>query len=164
MPRDRRSWDGRTVHLTRTNPQYDRREIDLALTENTARDLALALRRMQQTSMMPPDSVQEICDAIDYVLVGDPASQKAHARMEAGKGMTPDGGGANVPLPVNPASHRFVDLGDVEDDKVPLADHEFVSHEHPNNPGVFRCGYARSQTDASGPCWRKREEHPNGKA
>lgn len=161
MPRDRRFWDGRTVHLTRTDPAYDRREIDLALTENTARDLALALRRMQQTSMMPPESVQEICDAIDYVLVGDPASQAAHRRMEAGKGMTPDQG---IGLPANPASHRFVDLGDVEDNKVPLADHLFIAHQESGSPGKFRCGHAKSKTDAGTFCWRTEEEHPNGQA
>lgn len=114
-----RSWDGRTVHIVRTNPAYDRREVDVSLTESTARDLALALRRMQQTSLMPPESVLELADALDYILVGDPASHAAHRRMEAAKGMTPDGGGANIPLPVNPARTRFVDLGDVEDDEVP---------------------------------------------
>jgi hypothetical protein len=86
-----RYWDGRTVHLGRTNPVHDRREFDLALTAETAAHLASFL-----TAAMPlvgtGDDIREVRDALDFVLIADEASVEAHRRMKAGRGMTPDGG------------------------------------------------------------------------
>jgi hypothetical protein len=130
-----KKWDGKAVLVqSGLGEMLDRRPVRFNLTEKAARDLALALKRLQQTSLMNPESVTELVDALDFVLVGDPASRAAHARMEAGKGMAPS-------------------------DEHLKADHDFLPHEHPNQPGVFRCGYARSKHDASGFCWRTEAEH-----
>lgn len=138
-----RYWDGRTVHVARTNPEHDRRDVDLALTRDAAGQLANFIRRQTGLSAtfapLTPE-LQEILNALDYVLVADPASIAAHRRMEAGKGMTPDGGY-----------------------RTPLADHEFVNDTGARDgSGAERCGYAKSKSDASTFCWRKREEHPDG--
>jgi hypothetical protein len=85
-------WDGKTVHLAHTNPEHDRRSLELALTDQTARDLALALSRLKQTTFALQDGVQEVLDALNYVLVADPVSVAAHKRMEAGKSMDPAAG------------------------------------------------------------------------
>ena len=91
-----RFWDGKTVHFANKGIAglFERRNFELGMTEQTSRDLALALMRLKQTggAISLPDSVQEIVDALNYVLVGDPASTAAHRALEAGKGMTPDGG------------------------------------------------------------------------
>lgn len=91
-----RFWNGKTVHVTQTDPLHDRREVDVALTRETAGQLANLLRKANSglgTVFDPlPAGLNELMNALDYVLVGDPASVKAHHRMEAGKGMTPDGG------------------------------------------------------------------------
>jgi hypothetical protein len=88
----RRFWDGKTVHLIETDRVHDNRSFELALKEQTARDLAMALTRLKQTTFALQDSVQEALDALNYVLVADPASVAAHRRMEAGKGMEPAAG------------------------------------------------------------------------
>jgi hypothetical protein len=82
-----RFWDGKTSHVSLTNPTHDRRTVDIALTPETARELSIALRRLEQTSLMSADGVRELADALDYVLVGDPSSRAKHRVMEAGKGM-----------------------------------------------------------------------------
>lgn len=94
MPTPPRYWDGKTVHLANAGlgGLFERRNWELGLTEQTARELALTLAKAKLTYFALPDSVQEILDALNYVLVADPASVEAHSRMEAGKGMTPDGG------------------------------------------------------------------------
>ena len=96
LPRRQRPrfWDGKTVHFANKGMAgiFDRRQWELGLTEGTARSLALALARLKQTSVTLPDDCEEILQALNYVLVADPASVAAHRQMEAGKGMTPDGG------------------------------------------------------------------------
>lgn len=92
MARVQPVWDGKTVHVTDMGPGRDRRQIEVSLTEGAARKLALSLSRLKQTTFALPDECQELLDALNYVLVGDPDSRAAHQRMEAGKGMTPDGG------------------------------------------------------------------------
>lgn len=103
---DRKFWDGKAVHVTTTNPQNDRRSVDIGLTDQAARELSLAIKRLKQTSLMIPESVTELELALDYVLVGDPRSVAEHRRMEASKGMTPDGGYKTPEIHINsPEAH-----------------------------------------------------------
>lgn len=88
-----RFWDGKTVHFVEAVTVNDRRSFQLGTTERTSRDLALALTKLKQTTLMLPPSVEEILTALNYVLVADPASVAAHSRMEASKGMEPAFGG-----------------------------------------------------------------------
>jgi hypothetical protein len=88
----RRYWDGRTVHVTTLNAERERRNVEIALTPDTAGHLANLLR--SQTGLgnllSPlPEGLHELMVALDYVLVADPASVAAHRRMEASKGMDP---------------------------------------------------------------------------
>lgn len=92
MPSKDTFWDGKTVHAAHTNPEHDRRHVEIAVTPETANELALALTRLKQTTFVLPDGAQEVLDALNFVMVGDPVSVAKHKRMEAGKGMTPDGG------------------------------------------------------------------------
>lgn len=92
MARVQPAWDGKTVHVIDMGPGRDRRQIEVSLTEDAARKTALALARLKQTTFGLADEVQEVLDALNFVLVGDPHSREAHRRMEVGKGMTPDGG------------------------------------------------------------------------
>lgn len=89
-----RKWDGKTVAVSYrdTHPRFPAGVVDIQFSEDSARKLALALKRLQQTNLMLPVEVQELADALDYTLVADPVSVAKHKRMEAGKGMTPDGG------------------------------------------------------------------------
>jgi hypothetical protein len=87
-----RFWDGKDVYFVHEDNGRDRRDFQLGMTEQTARNLALALTKLRQTTMMLPESVGEIVHALNYVLVGDPASGAAHRRLNAGKGMEPAGG------------------------------------------------------------------------
>lgn len=89
---DAPTWDGKTVHVINMGFGRDRRQIEVSLTEDAARKLALAITKLKQTTMLLPPEVGELLNALNYVLVGDPASRAAHSSMEAGKGMTPDGG------------------------------------------------------------------------
>lgn len=86
------AWDGKTVHVINMGSGHDRRQIEVSLTEDAARKLALAITKLKQTTIMLPPEVEELVTALNYVMVGDPASRAAHRVMEAGKGMTPDGG------------------------------------------------------------------------
>jgi hypothetical protein len=89
---DAPTWDGKTVHVINMGPGRDRRQVEVSLTNDAARMLALALARLKQTTISLTPEVEELLSALNYVLVGDPASRTAHRVMEAGKGMTPDGG------------------------------------------------------------------------
>lgn len=66
--------------------------IVVALTAEAARDMIKTMGRVEQTTFALPGSLKELKQALEYVLVGDDASLRAHRQMEAGKGMTPDGG------------------------------------------------------------------------
>jgi hypothetical protein len=82
-----RHWDGKTVHVARApGPGHDPRRLEIGLTEGTARELALSLRRLFQTTMMVPPSVRELADALDYVLVGDPASRNTYRAIRESMG------------------------------------------------------------------------------
>ena len=133
-----RHWDGKTVHIQPQATARDRRSFEIGVTPDTARDLALALRRLKQTTFGLQSGVQELLDALDYVLVGDPQSVFRHSRMQAGKGMEPAGG--------DPSSYLY-------------PDHTFIPHKHPTEGEPDRCGYARSRNDATTFCWRTKEEH-----
>lgn len=84
-------WRGRAVSFA-SFPGQSHWPARLELTEDAARKLALSLAKLKQTTLIVPVEVVEILDALNYVLVGDPASVKAHRQMEAGKGMEPSGG------------------------------------------------------------------------
>jgi hypothetical protein len=88
-----RVWDGRAVSMMqRSEVAMTQKLIRVDLTPQAARTLALALGRIKQTTFTLPGDVQELLTALDYVMVGDPHSRRKHAELEAGKGMTPDGG------------------------------------------------------------------------
>ncbi len=129
---DGRVWDGRGVYAS---ARAERRPIRLFLTRNLALDLRTAIARLRQTSLMAPESLQELEDAIGYVITGDPESENAWKSMEAGKGMTPDGG-------------------------YQIPDHYFTPIEVVHNPGSFRCGYEQTLGDGSSVlCWKAKEDH-----
>jgi hypothetical protein len=69
----------------------DRLPIDIHMTPDAATKLSLGLAELKRLNGLTGD-LQELMDALNYALVGDPASEIRHRRMEAGKGMTPDGG------------------------------------------------------------------------
>lgn len=85
-----REWDGRSVSVRHRSDVH--KPVRVELTEKAARTIALALSRLKQTTMTLPGDAQELLNALDYVMVGDPNSTREHRQMEAGKGMTPDGG------------------------------------------------------------------------
>lgn len=89
-----RKWSGRAVSFAAVGlaSVMTGKDFRADMTEDLARNLALALARLKQTTFALQPEVQELLDALNYVLVGDPHSQEAHRRMEVGKGMTPDGG------------------------------------------------------------------------
>lgn len=93
--RDSRTWIGRAVGLSAEllDDVNVARPVNMAMSSEGARKVALVLSRVKQTYFagLEPE-VQELLDALNYVLVGDPDSRAAHRRMEAGKGMEPSGG------------------------------------------------------------------------
>ena len=89
---NKKFWDGKTVHFAHVPDPHDRRNHELGLTEDAARKLALCLAKLKQTTLMVPPEVDEILTALNYVLVGDPASVAAHRQMGVRKGMEPSGG------------------------------------------------------------------------
>jgi hypothetical protein len=91
MPQPR-VWDGKEVSVQIAPQIQGRRHIAIGLTDEAARHLVHTLRRLEQTYVDTMPGAVELRSALDYVLVADPASVAAHRRMEAGKGMTPDGG------------------------------------------------------------------------
>jgi len=91
----KRFWDGKSVHIVIDATQHDRRSVEIGLTPEAAGEVANCLRSLTalgQPSL--PDRVQELLQALDYVLVADPASVAAHRQMQAGKGMEPASGDA----------------------------------------------------------------------
>lgn len=86
------AWDGKAVHATDMGPGKDRRRVEVLLTDDAARKLAISLARLKQTTFGLMDEVEEVLQALNFVTIGDPESRAAHRQMEAGKGMTPDGG------------------------------------------------------------------------
>lgn len=104
MAADKREWIGKSVDVQPLGLEVvfvqplglevvsGNKEFQILLTEKATRTLALALMRLRQTTIPLPGDVQELLDALNYVTVGDPDSRAAHRRLEAGKGMTPDGG------------------------------------------------------------------------
>lgn len=89
-----RKWIGKVVEF---EPKglggiFSNKPFRMDVTEDAARKLALALAKLKQTTMMVPVEVDEVLNALNYVLVGDPHSRQEHRRMEAGKGMEPSGG------------------------------------------------------------------------
>lgn len=91
----KRVWDGKAV-LVMPESTTPNRPIGMAISRETAGQLANLLRKNNDglgNLFNPlPDGLNEVLNALDYVLVGDPASVAAHRRMEAGKGMEPSGG------------------------------------------------------------------------
>lgn len=84
------------------------KRVTVEMPEDTARKLALALGRLRQTyQVSSPEAIEELYQALNFVLVGDPASVAAHRRMEAGKGMEPAG--------ADPRSYAIENLESGED-------------------------------------------------
>ena len=177
----KRFWDGRTVHVAQTDPQRDKRCVEIGLTPETGRELALALRRLQQTSLANAPAVDELVNALDYVLVGDPFSRRQHAEMEAAKEkeLSVPGSGAGGFEP-KPGDLRTLNNGQMQEfgegrwhnvkpppypDSPSDADfardakpgHSYWPSENPTWEG-FRCGWSET---AVGPlCGKTKEEHP----
>ena len=87
-----RQWTGRAVSLRQTLAVLvTGKSLTMELTEDAGRKLALAIKKLQQSYVMHGPEVQEVVDALDYVLVGDPRSVNAHTAMENRKGMEPAG-------------------------------------------------------------------------
>lgn len=85
-------WNGRAVHAEQTlGGLVTGKPVKLMMPVESARKLALCIRRLKNTTSLIPPEVEEIADAIDFLLVGDPGSYARHQRMEAGKGMEPAG-------------------------------------------------------------------------
>jgi hypothetical protein len=88
-----RIWDGRAVRVNTAHPDSAAaKPVGVYLTAEAAGDMIKTLGRVEQTTFALPGSLKELKQALEYVLVGDDASVRAHLQMEAGKGMTPDGG------------------------------------------------------------------------
>lgn len=115
----RRFWDGKTVHVTTLMTERDRRSVEISLTPQTSGDLSNLLRRVKQEYRELQPSMQELLTALDYVLVADPASVAEHRRMEASKGMTPDGGYC-APEPSTDPNLRALRSGEVRSLGYPL--------------------------------------------
>jgi predicted phage gp36 major capsid-like protein len=86
-----RVWDGQSVGVVDLEDDV-RRPIAIRLTSQAARTLIVTLGRLAQTTLPLPGEAAELKQALEYVLGGDAASTRAYRQMEAGKGMTPDGG------------------------------------------------------------------------
>jgi hypothetical protein len=88
------AWEGRDVEAKKKGLEgvFSNKSIQIDLTDQAARDLALALGRLTQTTLPLTGNMEELRQALNFILVGDPMSRASHRRMEAGKGMTPDGG------------------------------------------------------------------------
>lgn len=94
MAEKARDWVGKAVSVKPPGlgELLSHKPYTVRLTEAGARNLALSIAKLKQTTMMVPVEVEELLDALNYVLVGDPHSRAQHQRMEAGKGMEPSGG------------------------------------------------------------------------
>lgn len=103
-------WDGKAVSVTTAGKELQglvRLPVNVLLSEEGARRVAMALasyaairahhktlgniQKMAYDGLLLPE-VQELLDALNYTLVGDPVSTRAYKAMQAGKSMTPDGG------------------------------------------------------------------------
>jgi hypothetical protein len=86
MAHEPQAWDGPNVHGRRLSRlTADERTVEILLTEKAARRIALALRRMQQTTMVLPREGVELADALDFLMVGDPTSQAKQRELSAWK-------------------------------------------------------------------------------
>lgn len=111
-----REWAGRAIALTH-RAQRPRFPMMLLMSQESAQKLALALGRLRQTySMGLLPEVEEIYQALNYVLVADPHSVALHAQMEASKGMDP--GDSDPPRHPRPLRETEINLAQPE----PLTD------------------------------------------
>jgi hypothetical protein len=94
-------WDGKAVLVYTASDEDAKvmsRPVQILLTEEAARRVSLAIasyaaiRKAWQHERILLPEVQELLDALNYTLVGDPGSERAYRIINAGKGMTPDGG------------------------------------------------------------------------
>jgi hypothetical protein len=85
-------WNGRDVTVNNGGSMPGSKSVFITATPEAARMLALSLSRLQQTTIPLMPEMEELLNALNFTLVGDPASRAAHRRMETAKGMTPDGG------------------------------------------------------------------------
>jgi hypothetical protein len=84
----REFWRGRKVNVSRTGWR-GHKGIQIELPESAASELALFLKERGLGRIFSPEVLNELETALDFILVGDPASVAAHKRMEASKGMDP---------------------------------------------------------------------------
>lgn len=89
---DEKYWNGRSVHVAPTNPEHDRRSVEIALTPEAAEALRAWMAKSNLAFLLMDPAIGELHEALEYVLVGHQRSIDNHRRMQAGKGMTPDGG------------------------------------------------------------------------
>jgi hypothetical protein len=84
-----RHWQGRGISV---HPGEQDGSVQVWLRPEVASNLIKTLTRLEQTAVQLPGQMAELKQALEYVITGDDASERAHRQMEAGKGMTPDGG------------------------------------------------------------------------
>lgn len=92
MTTKRVTWIGPQVHVVRAEVGTPNDHLDVRVSAGTAGMLANTVRLAVQVLGERVDrqpALVELLAALDYVMVGDPASVAAHRRMEAGKGMDP---------------------------------------------------------------------------
>jgi hypothetical protein len=141
MPDQDKVWDAgqrMAVAYRHRHSYHELGVIDIQMPKRAGADLALALMKLKQTTMLLPASIGELLHALNFVLVGDPASVAAHKAMEAGKGMEPAAG--------DPRSYAASGPG-----------HPFRQPTSPQLP-KDKCVHS-ADGKAHTLCWRPREEH-----
>jgi hypothetical protein len=78
---NKRSWITRDVEVSLSENPGAIHPVVIEVSRDNGSKLAMAIRRMQQTTVALPPEVAELADALDYVLVGDPFSRTRHASL-----------------------------------------------------------------------------------
>jgi hypothetical protein len=123
-----RAWDGPSVRVSEAVEADDEtRTVSIELTRGAARDLALMIKRLGQTTMVVEPWIEEIADGIDWVTGGRPP-------ISAG------------PPPRRPGSLADIAKGMLPEDSAPLTGAEILKQRtdprlralrrNPQDPGI----------------------------
>jgi hypothetical protein len=85
------AWQGKIrVELApRADDVYeDARELQITLDKQRGHELALALMRLEQTTLHVPEGIKLLRLALDAELINTPASRREHSGTETGTGPT----------------------------------------------------------------------------
>lgn len=92
MTEHNRVWLGRNIQVM-VDPEINlRKPVGIRLTDAAAEEMRRYLEKGSLGFILADPCMAELKDALDYVLRGSEIATRAHDRMEASKGMTPDGG------------------------------------------------------------------------